>query len=246
MYFLNVSRPSHLTISVTDIMGEFKYEQAKIIHQNKYTYDDVIYINIDTKVSIKCPEHGVFMQTPYKHINSKQGCPKCRGERIRNKKRLSLQEYINKANYVHCNKYLYPDSQTIQNAHSKIDIICSAHGLFNQTINNHIYNKCGCPKCGYNVSSPETKWLNSLNIPLEFRQKILTINGSKFKVDAFNPKTKTIYEFFGYFWHGHPDYFCPNDVNPKNKTLFGDLYQKTLNRIALFHKYSYNVIYTWG
>ena len=55
---------------------------------------------------------------------------------------------------------------------------------------NHIYVKNGCPNCGYNVSKSETEWLDSLFIPREFRQKIITINGIRYKVDAYDIKNK--------------------------------------------------------
>jgi hypothetical protein len=50
-------------------------------HNNTYTYDLVEYINCDTKVKITCKEHGVFEQTPYKHLLGQQ-CPRCAGGNI--------------------------------------------------------------------------------------------------------------------------------------------------------------------
>lgn len=51
--------------------------KSVIIHNNKYDYSKVVYINSKTKVEIVCPRHGSFLQTPDNHINKKQGCPKC-------------------------------------------------------------------------------------------------------------------------------------------------------------------------
>ena len=51
-------------------------EKSKIIHNNKYDYSKVKYINTDTKVCIICPEHGEFWQMPYDHLQG-QGCSKC-------------------------------------------------------------------------------------------------------------------------------------------------------------------------
>lgn len=42
------------------------------IHSNKYDYSKVVYKNIDTKVSIICPIHGEFNQTPRNHKNVDQ------------------------------------------------------------------------------------------------------------------------------------------------------------------------------
>lgn len=52
--------------------------QARQVHGNKYNYDNVIYINGQTKVQIGCPEHGDFFQRPNDHINRKSKCPKCK------------------------------------------------------------------------------------------------------------------------------------------------------------------------
>jgi hypothetical protein len=52
---------------------------AKKIHEDKYDYSLVEYKNSRTKVSIICPEHGIFLQKPVSHINSKCGCNICSG-----------------------------------------------------------------------------------------------------------------------------------------------------------------------
>lgn len=55
-----------------------------------YNYNQVIYVNSVTPVSIICRQHGVFAKTPSKHIHS-QGCPTC--GRIRgNTNRKQTQE----------------------------------------------------------------------------------------------------------------------------------------------------------
>ena len=50
--------------------------RAKKCHGDRYDYSKVIYKNANTKVTIICPEHGAFEQTPSHHYNG-QGCPKC-------------------------------------------------------------------------------------------------------------------------------------------------------------------------
>jgi hypothetical protein len=49
---------------------------ANKIHNNFYRYDLVNYINTHTKVTIICPEHKEFLQTPGHHLNGR-GCPSC-------------------------------------------------------------------------------------------------------------------------------------------------------------------------
>lgn len=51
--------------------------KAKNIHNNKYNYSLVKYINAKTKVKIICNNcHNIFNQLAYKHLD-KRGCPNC-------------------------------------------------------------------------------------------------------------------------------------------------------------------------
>lgn len=59
-------------------------EKSKKLHNNKYDYSLVNYINNNKKIKIICPEHGEFEQTPMQHLRG-FGCKKCsqsRGETI--------------------------------------------------------------------------------------------------------------------------------------------------------------------
>ena len=51
--------------------------RARTVHGDKYDYSESDYQGIDTKLKIICPKHGEFWQTPYQHINLKNGCPNC-------------------------------------------------------------------------------------------------------------------------------------------------------------------------
>lgn len=52
-------------------------KNARNAHGEKYNYQNVIYLNANSKVSIICAVHGEFLQSPYSHINMKRGCPHC-------------------------------------------------------------------------------------------------------------------------------------------------------------------------
>lgn len=51
-------------------------DKANQVHSHKYDYSKVSYVNRKVPVEIECPKHGVFIQSPSKHLNG-QGCPKC-------------------------------------------------------------------------------------------------------------------------------------------------------------------------
>lgn len=51
-------------------------EVARSVHGDKYTYDNVVYINQNNKVVITCKIHGDFLQAPSSHLQG-VGCRKC-------------------------------------------------------------------------------------------------------------------------------------------------------------------------
>ena len=115
-------------------------EKSNKIHNSKYSYDKVTYINSLTKVVITCPEHGDFEQVPSSHTRGR-GCPICAGN-----SKLDTKDFISKAANIHNNKYDY-SSTTYINSSTMITIICPEHGEFKQLPHNHLNTK-GCPKCG--------------------------------------------------------------------------------------------------
>ena len=51
-------------------------EKSKKVHKDLYDYSKVNYVNATTKVTIVCPIHGSFKQTPDSHYRG-NGCLKC-------------------------------------------------------------------------------------------------------------------------------------------------------------------------
>ena len=215
--------------------------KANKIHNNRYNYSKVNYINAITKVVIICPIHGKFLQTPHSHL-SKSGCPKCAGNI-----KLTTKKFIKRAQKIHHNKYDYSKTK-YKNSYTKVKIICKIHGEFLQSPEKHSLGT-NCPKCYRNVSQNETKWLNKLekekNIKIE-RSLTININDRRFRPDGFHKATNTWYEYNGYFIHGHPNYYNPNDMNKMLKKTFGELYQKTLEKEKLIKYAGYNLITKWG
>lgn len=69
--------------------------RAKDKHNDYYDYSLAEYINATTKVKITCPKHGIFEQQPNNHLHG-QGCIKCMGDRVRDSRKLSHNEFITK------------------------------------------------------------------------------------------------------------------------------------------------------
>lgn len=115
-------------------------QEAIQVHNNKYDYSKVEYVNSKTKVCIICPIHGEFWQTPLHHLNG-SNCPKCTFHYTK-----TTQEFIDKAKEIHGNKYDYSKVEYI-NSRTKVCIICTEHGEFWQIPTNHLQGK-GCKYCG--------------------------------------------------------------------------------------------------
>ena len=60
-------------------------------------------------------------------------------------KKFTKEDFIEKAQYVHKNKYDY-SKVLYKNSSTKICIICPEHGEFWQNPNSHLAG-CGCPCC---------------------------------------------------------------------------------------------------
>jgi len=114
-------------------------EKANKVHNNKYEYENIIWKNVGTKITINCKEHGDFKQTPSNHLMGK-GCAYCSGVG-----RITPTIFLEKAIKIHNNKYKYNIDNTIKN-NNTIEIICDTHGSFFQTPKNHLKGQ-GCPKC---------------------------------------------------------------------------------------------------
>ena len=51
-------------------------EKARLVHGDKWIYDETVYNGYDVKCTIICPKHGEFWQTPDSHLQG-SGCPSC-------------------------------------------------------------------------------------------------------------------------------------------------------------------------
>ena len=113
-------------------------EKFHNVHNNRYSYDNLEYRGIFSKIKINCYEHGDFFQTAKAHIDGK-GCPKCNGRSLTNDE---IKTILLK---IHDNKYDYSESE-FKRAKDKIKIKCNIHGEFMQVLDCHKRGS-GCPKC---------------------------------------------------------------------------------------------------
>lgn len=70
---------------------EIFIQQATAKHNGKYDYSDVKYTGVHKNVTIKCPLHGTFEQTPHHHLQG-EGCPKCQDSHLERETAMALDE----------------------------------------------------------------------------------------------------------------------------------------------------------
>jgi len=115
---------------------------------NKFTFDFSNWSGITgNKIKVFCPIHGEFEQSPRNLIlrQCKTGCKKCGLESKNKSKTKDFQNFLEKANIIHNNKYEYI-CEDYKNRKSKIRIICSEHGEFVKSAQKHLAGQ-GCFKC---------------------------------------------------------------------------------------------------
>ena len=77
---------------------------AKLIHNNKYDYNNSIYVNSRTKIEIICPNHGSFFQLANNHLCN-HGCPNCDKSKGEN----AIEIYLNKNKIIFKPQFTFPD-----------------------------------------------------------------------------------------------------------------------------------------
>ena len=160
---------------------------ARKVHGKKYDYSRVKYDGLKRNVTIICPVHGEFLQSPAVHLKG-CGCRACSGTL-----RITKDSFIQRSKTNHSIAYDY-SKVSFKNGNEKVCIICPTHGEFWQSVHYHVLGG-NCPKCaGCKKLTTE-----------EFIEKAREIHGDKYdysKVVYKNYSTKVciICPDHGEFW----------------------------------------------
>ena len=149
-------------------------------------------------------------------------------------RRLTQEEFIEKAKQVHGNKYDYSKS-VYKNRRTKVCIICPEHGEFWQFPDNHVLNKNNCPYCAKKKKKTTDEFISDAK----------KIHGNRYdysKVDYKNAYTKIciICPEHGEFWqtpHSHLGMKC--GCKNCKKSLFESAVEKVLNEKNVKFIYQY-------
>jgi len=125
--------------------------KAHKVHNGYYSYGDVDYTTAKVKVSITCPVHGNFAQTPSDHLSGRN-CRKCANVSISKSRsgpnrhnKVTKAEFIARATKKHTVRYDY-SNVSFDKVSDKVTIGCPVHGDFTQSVNKHLLGN-GCQEC---------------------------------------------------------------------------------------------------
>lgn len=198
----------------SESLNKLKYDTqtwiklAKQVHHKRYDYSKSVYAGAENKMVIKCPIHGEFEQQANLHLKG-HGCRKCAHEESSQRlKKIHHTDFVSMAEVVHGGKYSYDlvDFKGFRPEHGKITITCPKHGNFKQRPGDHLYNKNGCPKCGFEVISSNCRSQGEINLENYIKnlgvQVIPSYRELGFEIDLYLPEYNTGIEYNGLYWHG--------------------------------------------
>jgi Zn ribbon nucleic-acid-binding protein len=183
------------------------------IHQNKYDYSRVRYLNSSTKIEIGCPLHGYFLQTPAMHIYHENGCQDCWYDRVGNRWRMTFDQFIRKSKKIHGTKFRYvsySNGNRAKNIRKKATLICPYHGQFIQDVESHLNGK-GCAACRESKGERAVRYfLEKNNIPFRAQARLI-ISAIKYSFDFQLLDRPTLVEFHG------EQHYKPVDFSSRNQ-----------------------------
>jgi hypothetical protein len=218
-----------------------------VVHGNKYGYTQTTFTGYNDDVKVICRIHGEFSQNANNHLKG-HGCFKCGKTDMASKQTLSLDTFVSRANNVHGGIYDY-SSVEYTLGKQLVCIKCNIHGDFWQQPKLHLRGS-GCPKCSIaHTSQKARQWLAFLEVSLDIQHfdndGEYKIPNSSYFADGYCKDKNIVFEFHGDFWHGNPNRFDHNDINPITKTTYRDLYERTIQKKSFLLQEGYTYIECW-
>lgn len=207
------------------------FKRCKKIHNDFYDYSISEFIGTNKKIRIICPEHGIFEQRADNHMKG-QKCIYC------SNKRWNIEKFVNISNKIHHNKYDY-SSTIYKNAHTKVKIICSEHGMFEQIPWNHISESAGCPYCAENRTTLEifkskSNWKHNNKYDYSL---ITEYKNSKEKVKIVCPEHGIFEQMMASHQHGQG---CPICTETKGEQEIRHFFELNQIKFIQYKKYKTN------
>lgn len=233
-----------ITVNCNKISIDEFIVRANKKHKSKFDYSLVRLKNKDKeKVKIICPYHGIFSQRTDQHLSG-SGCDKCKNDATGKRFRFTQQQFIEKAQNKHGNKYDYSKSQ-YTDGKSKLVITCKKHGEFIQTAKSHLAGQ-GCRRCKRSAGEKAiSSWLKLQNISHDIEkwfEDCRSSRGKPFRFDFYLPEHNAIIEFDGEQHYKSIEYWGGKKAlaNTKKRDILKDVYARKkgihLLRIPFFRR----------
>lgn len=163
--------------------------KAKCVHGDKYDYSHVEYTKAKNKVVIGCIAHDLFWEVTANSHLSGSGCPLCARELLGRSFKKPREYFVEKAKNKHNSKYDYSLIPADVKAKDKVNIICKEHGIFSQTLFDHVDGKVGCRGCTGEVLSKRSRTDKDA-----FIAQAVAVHGDKYDYSnlVYTKKTSTI------------------------------------------------------
>lgn len=145
-------------------------ERLNLIYKGSLDFSEAIYLGNKKKLKAICPKHGAYWRSANNFL---QGV-KCKQCALESTYGMSSEAFIEKANLIHNNKYLYLPTKPVLLKKDKITINCKVHGDFIQEVSRHLGGR-GCTSCGYIEANKNRKY--SLN---DFIEAAEAFHGNKY------------------------------------------------------------------
>lgn len=227
---------------------------ASAAHKQRYVYDSTVYVGSKEKIEVGCLLHGKFSVKANAHLNSLVGCPICGRLKCDENRKLSTEEFVNRARKLHQERYSY--EKTVYSSMKDLVLVtCPEHGTFSVRAHDHVKANAltGCRRCRRGchsrmaidwldaIASAEHLYIQHAENGGEFR-----IPATPYRVDGYAPSTNTVYEFYGDKWHGNPVVFASHTrCHPFETMTAGQLYDKTMEREAVIKSLGYQIVSKW-
>ena len=186
-----------------------------------------------------CKMCGSEQMISYAHLKSKKQPKCCRQLKAK-------EQYLKKAKIIHGDKYDY-SLVDYKNNKTKVKIICPEHGVFEQSLINHIDNKCGCPICKESKGEKVIRiWLNKNNIEFESQKSFDDCKYKKpLKYDFYIPSKNLLIEYNGEQHYEAVNYFGGKkqfEINKKRDEAKSDYANKHKISLLVIPYWKYNNI----
>ena len=184
LIYLQLSDNHRNGIKPTKIESNSLVNKLSIIHNNKFDYiiEKETYYSTDKIKIVNKLTSDIFEYRVDRHL---QGM---------SPNKVTLNLFLYKSKERHNDRYDYSLIKEVNGNSDKVDIICKYHGIFKQSVNNHMNSGHGCPIC-----IGKGKWNNDVLIS-EFNKVHFNLyDYSKINFEGIEKKVDIICKEHGIF-----------------------------------------------